>query len=422
MKLLKALPAFIGSAYAAGDLYKMFNSCDESKIENKLWESDQIPTGYDANGYDLARTQLQCIENPPLPRGVVEDDRTIFKSCRLTCKSGYEITSDLRVGEVIREGYYTCRRVHDNYQYYYWRYNDGTKEEAKALAALDPPQTTLNVTSHFSGCKASNCFTPLLLTRKGETTEEPTRHKGWAWKWDSETKDSNEGNHYIKGAVAKPQQTGKLYLFKPAIMSLMPSADFATLGYTLILTLHKETKGRFYVVKGNNHHAHRDGEIAANWGKTFSFSSRIYNRDLSYDTTAWENLKTAAKAARAADQANWPTKDIDGTPTAYEPNYEKYIDQEDLIPYRVAFQITFQADQGENLPDLQNIHSVEIVEGEYAHTECRTDSVNFSSYGQYAPGTSNLQDLDAVAFDRGTDTYLFNAVGHHDYDSSCPAN
>ena len=405
MKLLHS--AFIiGSAHAAGNLYQMFDDCDVNDITTTLWDT----TTSVASGYEPARAQFQCLDNPPLLFGrdqTEEDDRTIFKSCVLTCKTGYSMNSGNRTSvfdasgqtqadydaKVVRKGTYSCRRIHDNWQYYYWRYNDHRSSD----------NTVKNLETHsdFQGCESSNCFTPVLLSRRGQTTRKPTRQKGWSFAWEDPVSGATLGstNSYLKDRTthkAKEQQTGRLYIYKPAIKNLMGGyADFANNGYTLIVTLAKEMKGKFFVTNGANLHAHRDSndDTKPGWGKTFSFTSREHNRAhiVDFDQTKWDANQTAAETDRdnETDKSNWNQQTATNTAGnsvnyyANMPNYENYITIDNIRDYRLTFQMTFIADPGETLPDDQKIVKVEILEFEFAHTECRTDSATFDSYGQY---------------------------------------
>ena len=104
---------------------------------------------------------------------------------------------------------------------------------------------------------------------------------------------------------------------RDGILALFPNADFANNGWTVIVTLTRQISGTWFTIWGRN---------LASWtdGTTFSFSSTLANRNLT------------------------------------SKNY-------------LRLDIGFFANSMELLPNDQRIEKVQLIENEYANTECIAD-------------------------------------------------
>lgn len=346
VKILPLSAVAFGTAYAALNLNTLFDNCLESDLTSTV-----LP--------NTDNLDINCIENPPLRQFQTESNRTTFMRCEIKCQHGYRMNDPNNVNSIPDFGTFSCNHISQNNPLKFWKYTDKVGSTSN---------------DDFSGCVATDC-TPATALLKQNTKRFPDVLSSYATSWriplDSVAYQENGVDQQ------KVSNTLKLVLYPPEINYHMPSADW-NLGFTIIVTMVKPIKGRFYVNGAKNWNAHPNG-------KTFSFSSQFYNRDQIDDT----------------GMTRYTPADRDAVTGLFTPTVA-----DDRKSQGYSFSITFTASDGEQLPFdpalKTQVESVKILNGEFSNTECLTSTAYTSladNDGLYASDGSAFAKDVSITYD-----------------------
>lgn len=325
--------------------------------------------------------------------------------CFIRCKTGYSLESPNSYDWTSYDfnyykqeyGVFTCRKVTKTWQLFFWRYSD-------YLPRTDETSGP-NLRSDFSTCAKDDCFVPITLQKadnKMWKLAHPRRFGSYKFNWITQlvsgSDKSKDRTADIQSTTSENMMMGRLSLNMKAIYRYFPHSDFATNGYTVIVTMNESIKGSFFVSKSLNWNGHRDSSGDGE-GRTFSFTSTPQNRDRLtqsyYDSNS--NGTTPVWKLKAGKSAG---------------------------NHRINFDIVFYAEADATLPVGFTVEKVQLLEGEMVNTECLTDLSTYKGYLKYDSSSPpnlfyGLED-DGVTFQAYDDTrkidwdqsvHGFNPVG-----------
>ena len=368
------------------DFQNLFLSCDKQDIRNSVipdaattednyhlvcdtpkWVTDtDLNTCLNSNETQFNNKLQKDIK---VCDSTVEQNKKVYVSawdrCFIRCKTGYSLESpneydwsnyeyDWYKQEV---GVFTCRKVARKWQLFYWRYSDYLPRTDE----ISGP----NLKSDFSTCALDDCFVPVTLLKANNKmwkVAHPRRFGSWKFKWVTQL--SASGSFQSKHRVAKilpgvdeNMMQGSLMLNLKSVYRYFPHSDFATNGFTVIVTMNESINGTFFVARSLNWNGHRDlngnGE-----GRTFSFTSTYQNRNKLTQNYYNENANSTSPV--------WKLKS-----------------GKSAGDHRIYFDISFYAEPGNTLPENYQVEKVQLIEGEYANTECLTDKNTYKGYLNY---------------------------------------